>query len=179
MCCGCRSERVTYGTCAALAARATLQRFFRACLLPRAMEDEAESVTWNISVVKICGELCSVKLRGWSVELLDVQREIKEATGIRKTRQLLFVGTRPCLPRQLLRDVLSLPGGVVTLVESTHHLRCGSCGVRGLFGRVPHLMACDGCRAVFYCNRRCQKSHWSTHRSSCLRRGTKRCADLL
>ncbi len=95
------------------------------------MEDEAESVTWNISVVKICGELCSVKLRGWSVELLDVQREIKEATGIRKTRQLLFVGTRPCLPRQLLRDVLSLPGGVVTLVESTHHLRCGSCGVRG------------------------------------------------
>ncbi len=148
-------------------------------ILLSAMEDDAESVTWNISVVKIGGELCSLKLRGWCVELLDLQQEIKKATGIRKTQQLLFVGSRACRPRELLRDVMSLPGGVLTLVESTHHLRCGSCGVRGVFGRVPHLMACDGCRAVFYCNRRCQKSHWSTHRSSCLRRGTKRCADLL
>ncbi len=139
--------------------------------------DEEEAATWTITVGKLGGELCAVKLHGWGVELLDFQREIKKLTAIRKKRQLLFVGSRACRPRQLLRDVLPLPGGAVTLVESTHHLRCGACGIRGAFGRVPHLTACDGCRAMFYCNRRCQKSHWSTHRRSCLRRRTKRCAE--
>ena len=140
------------------------------------MAEDDEPVVWRVEVVNVAGPVCSVELQGWHAELLDLQREIKKFTGVRKKHQLLFVGGKQWWPRRRLSEVLPLSGGVVTLIRSAHQLRCGSCGARGVFGRAPRLRACDGCGAVFYCNGCCQRRHWPTHKSSCLKRGARRVA---
>ena len=33
--------------------------------------------------------------------------------------------------------------------------------------RVPLLLACSRCRAVFYCNAACQRAHWAAHKTAC------------
>ena len=39
---------------------------------------------------------------------------------------------------------------------------CGCCGARGV------KKTCGACRAVYYCERSCQKRHWKLHRTICV-----------
>jgi hypothetical protein len=41
---------------------------------------------------------------------------------------------------------------------------CAACGARS-----QSLMCCGGCHTVSYCNRTCQRAHWSKHKSVCRR----------
>jgi splicing suppressor protein 51 len=43
---------------------------------------------------------------------------------------------------------------------------CASCATANV-----SLQQCARCRSVSYCNRDCQKTHWSTHKQSCTRTG--------
>ena len=42
---------------------------------------------------------------------------------------------------------------------------CAYCGAG-----EKKLQHCKGCKAVFYCDRKCQKSHWSDHKVECVSR---------
>jgi hypothetical protein len=46
---------------------------------------------------------------------------------------------------------------------------CANCGVAGVVGGVGvvALLKCAGCLAVAYCEKKCQKQHWSVHKGSC------------
>jgi MYND finger len=41
---------------------------------------------------------------------------------------------------------------------------CAACGTQS-----KELMACGGCRAVFFCSKACQKATWKTHKKECAR----------
>ena len=43
---------------------------------------------------------------------------------------------------------------------------CGACGAAHGDGGV-RLRACDGCDAVRYCNRQCQRADWAAHSLAC------------
>lgn len=51
----------------------------------------------------------------------------------------------------------------------TAHKTCAACGSRG-----PDLSRCSRCRAVHYCNRACQLSHFPQHKAECKRLAAER-----
>jgi hypothetical protein len=50
-------------------------------------------------------------------------------------------------------------------------VECAACQAKGTLGS---LSRCEKCRAVFYCNRACQRKHWTEggHKKVCRRHGT-------
>ena len=50
----------------------------------------------------------------------------------------------------------------------TAHDACAACGKAG-----DELKMCTACKMVKYCNRDCQKTHWSMHKAECKRRAAK------
>merc|ERR1712032_686369 len=45
------------------------------------------------------------------------------------------------------------------------HCIYGQCVVCGL--RASSVQKCAGCKAISYCGKICQKSHWKTHKPDC------------
>lgn len=47
--------------------------------------------------------------------------------------------------------------------DSSSRPRCAQCGVRR-----AEMKRCARCRSVHYCDERCQRRHWRTHRKTCV-----------
>jgi len=44
---------------------------------------------------------------------------------------------------------------------------CDYCGKRMLTNRQERMQSCSRCKSAMYCNRKCQKSHWPSHKHIC------------
>ena len=55
--------------------------------------------------------------------------------------------------------------------------RCANCGVSG--GNGVNLRACAACHLARYCGVKCQKEHWSKHRTDCKKRAAELHDELL
>ena len=65
-----------------------------------------------------------------------------------------------CVVCNILRGEIAVPWDLELYT-------CAKCGRTG-GGARPRLQICVRCRAVYYCNRECQRAHWSQHRGSCV-----------
>ena len=134
----------------------------------RMEESDDDGKRWSIDVAGLGGYLCHVELRGWGATVQSLHHAIKGKLGIRKREQRLLVGIAPCRPFELLKDLdVPLAGGVVTMIRGRRHLRCFSCGARGLFGMLPKLKSCARCMDTYYCDSSCQRKDWPRHRLHC------------
>jgi hypothetical protein len=68
---------------------------------------------------------------------------------------------------EVLSVTMSKP---VAILELRHLLQnkvkerqCANCGIT----TYDKLKQCTGCRTIYYCNERCQKTHWPTHKTNC------------
>ncbi len=67
--------------------------------------------------------------------------------------------------KPMVREQRSSDGAVAG--EATG-AECAFCKVDGVSGSNLKLMRCSGCRSVWYCSTRCQKSHWKAeHKAVC------------
>ena len=132
---------------------------------------------WSIDVAGLGGHLCHVELRERYSTVHCLQHAIKGKLGIRKREQRLLVGTAPCRPFELVKDLdIPLAGGAVTMVRGRRHLRCFPRGARGLFGRLPKLKDCAGRKGAYYCDSSCQRKDWPRHRLHCAAACEKPCS---
>ena len=67
---------------------------------------------------------------------------------------------RLCRMEQLKKGLRAIVPPAGSATYGTH--RCATCGRQGL-----HLQHCNGCRALRYCNRECQKRDWTEHKQVC------------
>jgi len=70
-----------------------------------------------------------------------------------------FISNMPQSDREALNSIGMRPLQVPPAIEQR---KCAHCRKR------ESLKRCEGCKTTFYCNRRCQKAHWShEHKSQC------------
>jgi hypothetical protein len=44
---------------------------------------------------------------------------------------------------------------------------CATCHRTQVLAERPKMPRCDGCRAVYYCSRKCQGRDWQKHKAAC------------
>jgi hypothetical protein len=59
--------------------------------------------------------------------------------------------------------------GQLTRMASTDHTKTGTVGICAGCEKSSDspLKRCAKCQAVFYCSRKCQTTHWKTHKKTC------------
>ena len=92
--------------------------------------------------------------------LHEVKEEVKRQTGIPRREQKFMMGNSMVISNSILAKDENI---VLTLVCA--EAVCGNCG-RGEEGH-RRLLSCRGCSNIAYCGRKCQKSHWFSHRAYC------------
>ena len=54
----------------------------------------------------------------------------------------------------------------ITLIQKSPTRECAQCGIN-----APNMQKCGKCRAVYYCNAKCQLQHWHTsHKKTCTKK---------
>lgn len=99
-------------------------------------------------MVASTGEACAVLIPRDRDAMFADETSYRQCVGLMRALQT----------RDASRDNLS------DLMSASLRL-CAACGTDLTERRKRKL--CAGCRAVYYCDRECQKAHWKTHRRIC------------
>jgi hypothetical protein len=93
----------------------------------------------------------------------------------KKGRNALKATATTTVPTPTVVGTISLNGLTITPPASSNHVReeltfncafnCAMCDNQ-LSTNLNDLLMCGGCEITYYCSKKCQKSHWKSHKVS-------------